>query len=95
VTWFKDTNANLTDHYGTVIPSLAFFHIPISSAYHFQNKPSVNPSKEPGQNGEKVTWQGGMYDKNIHDVEFMKALVETDGLLATFSGHDHDNDWLD
>lgn len=44
--------------------------------------------------GEKVWWQGrGFDDKTGHDASFMTALSNTDGLLATFSGHDHDNDW--
>ncbi|KAI1417057.1 Metallo-dependent phosphatase-like protein [Hypoxylon sp. FL1857] len=94
VNWFKETNANLTQQYQKTIPSLAFFHIPITATYDFQTSPGVNPSKEPGIDGEKVWWQGrGFDDQTGHDVSFMTALSNTDGLLATFSGHDHDNDW--
>ncbi|KAI1398556.1 Metallo-dependent phosphatase-like protein [Hypoxylon fuscum] len=94
VDWFKDASASLTQQYQRTIPSLAFFHIPISATYAFQADPGVDPSREPGIDGEKVWWQGrGFDDKTGHDVSFMTALSSTDGLLATFSGHDHDNDW--
>ncbi|KAI0404131.1 Metallo-dependent phosphatase-like protein [Xylaria palmicola] len=94
VDWFKDASANLTQQYNKVIPSLAFFHIPITASYEFQESPGVDPSREPGIDGEKVWWQGRGYDnKTGHDMSFMTALSNTDGLLATFSGHDHDNDW--
>ncbi|KAI1392456.1 Metallo-dependent phosphatase-like protein [Hypoxylon trugodes] len=94
VDWFKETSASLTERYKKTIPSLAFFHIPITATYNFQTSPGVNPSKEPGVDGEKVWWQGRMFDdKTGHDEAFMTALSNTDGLLATFSGHDHDNDW--
>ncbi|KAE8352220.1 Metallo-dependent phosphatase [Aspergillus coremiiformis] len=94
VEWFEKANANLVGQYKKTIPSLAFFHIPISSQYEFQNNPGVNPSREPGINGETVVWQGQMFDgKTGHDVAFMRALANTDGLMATFSGHDHNNDW--
>lgn len=64
--------------------------------YEFQQSPGVDPSKEPGINGETVVWQGSMYDKKTgHDTSFMKALSNTGGLLATFSGHDHENDWYE
>ncbi|KAL4736262.1 Metallo-dependent phosphatase-like protein [Aspergillus similis] len=94
VQWFVDTNANLTQKYKKAVPSLAFFHIPITATYDFQVSPGVDASREPGKNGEKVWWQGRGYDgKTGHDVNFMKALSATEGMLATFSGHDHDNDW--
>ncbi|KAI0515077.1 Metallo-dependent phosphatase-like protein [Xylaria bambusicola] len=94
VDWFKEASANLTQQYSKTIPSLAFFHIPITAMYDFQEDPGVDPSREPGIDGEKVWWQGRGYDgKTGHDVSFMSALANTVGLLATFSGHDHDNDW--
>ncbi|KAI1746476.1 Metallo-dependent phosphatase-like protein [Xylaria castorea] len=94
VNWFKETSANLAQQYKKTIPSLAFFHIPITAAYEFQEDPGVDPSREPGIDGEKVWWQGRGFDgKTGHDMAFMTALSDTDGLLATFSGHDHDNDW--
>ncbi|KAI1307403.1 Metallo-dependent phosphatase-like protein [Xylaria venustula] len=94
INWFEETSANLSQQYNKTIPSLAFFHIPITATYEFQEHPGVDSSREPGINGEKVWWQGRCFDgKTGHDVSFMTALSNTDGLLATFSGHDHDNDW--
>ncbi|KAI0098660.1 Metallo-dependent phosphatase-like protein [Nemania sp. FL0031] len=94
VNWFKETSTGLVQQYNKIIPSLAFFHIPITAAYEFQEDPGVDPSREPGINGETVWWQGRGFDnKTGHDMSFMTALSNTDGLLATFSGHDHDNDW--
>lgn len=55
----------------------------------------VSPSREPGINGERVQEQG--YDSDTgyisQDLPFIRALLNTTGLAATFSGHDHDNDW--
>ncbi|KAL5335048.1 Metallo-dependent phosphatase-like protein [Aspergillus crustosus] len=94
VQWFVEANADLVGKYNQVVPSLAFFHIPITAAYDFQIESGVDASREPGNDGEKVWWQGRGYDgKTGHDVKFMSALSSTEGMLATFSGHDHDNDW--
>lgn len=51
---------------------------------------------KPRINGERVNQQGYLSsddDYTGQDFEFMKALLETKGLIATFSGHDHGNDW--
>ncbi|KAK1147352.1 hypothetical protein N8T08_001432 [Aspergillus melleus] len=95
VKWFEETNFHLREEYGKAIPSLAFFHIPVNSTRTFQNSHGVDPSKEPGINGEPVISQGYQYDEYSRewDLPFMRALSNTEGLLATFSGHDHDNDW--
>ncbi|KAH8423407.1 metallophosphoesterase family protein [Aspergillus melleus] len=95
VKWFEETNVHLREEYGKAIPSLAFFHIPVNSTRKFQNSHGVDPSKEPGINGEPVISQGYQYDEYSQewDLPFMRALSNTEGLLATFSGHDHDNDW--
>ncbi|KAB8076415.1 Metallophosphoesterase [Aspergillus leporis] len=94
VKWFKEKNSNLTKEYGRAIPSLAFFHIPLSAARAFQ-KDGRDPTKEPGVDGEEVKWQGRFWNERHigYDVPFMTALSKTNGLLATFSGHDHENDW--
>ncbi|KAJ5951355.1 uncharacterized protein N7479_009768 [Penicillium vulpinum] len=92
--WFTKTNKNLTSTYGQTIPSLAFVHIPVHAMRAFQ-KSGVNPTSEPGINGERVQEQG--YDTEsgyqFQDYQFISALLNTTGLMATFSGHDHDNDW--
>ncbi|CAI7583345.1 unnamed protein product [Penicillium glandicola] len=94
VEWFIKANANLTSTYGQAIPSLAFVHIPVQAMRAFQ-KSGVSPKTEPGINEERVQNQGYDPDSGYHsqDFPFISALLNTTGLAATFSGHDHDNDW--
>lgn len=55
----------------------------------------VSPTGEPGINNERVQQQGYSSESGYHaqDYPFIQALLKTTGLVATFSGHDHDNDW--
>ncbi|KAJ5494680.1 hypothetical protein N7463_010767 [Penicillium fimorum] len=94
VEWFQKANANITSTYGKAIPSLAFVHIPVHAMRAFQ-KSGVSPINEPGINGERVQEQGYDADSGYHsqDFPFISALLNTTGMAATFSGHDHDNDW--
>lgn len=62
----------------------------------FQQGPGVNAHREPGIDDDDVADQGpsdGSFNYTGQDKPFMKALVETKGLIATFSGHDHGDDW--
>ncbi|KAL3468753.1 Metallo-dependent phosphatase-like protein [Aspergillus californicus] len=94
VEWFMDTNDELTQKHQKIIPSLAFFHIPITAMFDFQTSPGVDASKTPGLDGEVVSFQGKQYNnKPGHDENFKNALSNTAGLATTFSGHDHENDW--
>ena len=55
-----------------------------------------NQRTTPGINGETVVSQGSDdTDYSGQDARFMQALLDTPGLIATFSGHDHDNDWYE
>ncbi|KAJ5655410.1 hypothetical protein N7507_007360 [Penicillium longicatenatum] len=93
VDWFTQTKSNLKDKYGKVIPSLAFYHIPADAMRVYQDN-GVDSHKSPGLNGETVVQQGsGDSPYTGQDTPFMRALLDTSGLMATFSGHDHDNDW--
>lgn len=60
-------------------------------------KSGVSPASEPGINEERVHQQGYDPKSGYHsqDFPFIRALLNTSGLIATFSGHDHDNDWYD
>lgn len=63
--------------------------------FQYQKK-GVDHDTTPGINGETVAPQGsGDSDYAAQDYQFMRALLNTTGLIATFSGHDHDNDWYD
>lgn len=81
--------------HGRVIPSLVFVHIPVHATAVFQ-KNSRSATAEPGLNEESIGHQGDVCDSagnncnyNGGDGPLMKALVETEGLMAVFSGHDH------
>ncbi|KAJ5915135.1 hypothetical protein N7454_011247 [Penicillium verhagenii] len=93
VDWFTQTNSDLKDKYGKVVPSLAFYHIPADAMRSYQDN-GVDSHTAPGINGETVVQQGsGDGPYTGQDTTFMKALLNTSGLMATFSGHDHENDW--
>ncbi|KAJ5698122.1 hypothetical protein N7462_000127 [Penicillium macrosclerotiorum] len=93
IEWFQETNANLTAQYHTMIPSISFYHIPAHAMREYQEE-GVDSNTTPGLNGEDVVSQGsGDTDYTGQDRAFMKALLNTTGMIATFSGHDHDNDW--
>jgi hypothetical protein len=93
VDWFTSSNSKLKAEFG-VIPSLAFYHIPTHTMLHYQQEGSVHPQLNPGHNCERVKAQGTIdWSYGSQDVKFMKALLETEGLVAGFSGHDHQNDW--
>lgn len=60
----------------------------------FQNS-GVSATQEPGINDDVPLDQQGIVDGKYTgaDIPFMTALLETEGLMALFSGHDHGNDW--
>ncbi|EED16237.1 conserved hypothetical protein [Talaromyces stipitatus ATCC 10500] len=97
VDWFTKTRDHLNKIYHAAIPSLAFFHIPVTAMLAFQQAPGPKPHTEPGINADNPLAEQGPSDGSLNytglDKPFMKALVETKGLIATFSGHDHGNDW--
>ncbi|KAF3763398.1 Metallo-dependent phosphatase [Cryphonectria parasitica EP155] len=102
VSWFEETRAQLTTLYGTSLPSLAFVHIPVDAFLAFQDA-GVDATQEPGINADVPLSQQGVqsgegssetvYTYDGQDVPFMQALLETENLIAVFSGHDHGNDW--
>jgi hypothetical protein len=91
-TWFQNTRDQFDRQNSRTIPSLAFFHIPVQATRALQRSNSRGESTEPGINAEIIGHQDDCdgYDcYNHRDYSFMKALVETKGLTAVFSGHDH------
>jgi hypothetical protein len=104
VNWFQQTNAALVQKHGKMIPSLAFVHIPTNASQALQTISKVHPNYEPGINDDYPVatqsqgWCPEGYDDGTCaygglDVPFMKALTETPGLMAVFSGHDHGDTW--
>ena len=103
VDWFITTRTSLTQKYARVIPSIAFVHIPVNAMRAFQST-GVNPHHEPGINDDDPLAQQGSaegqgevtgttFTYSGQDIPFMKALLDTQGLKAVFSGHDHGDDW--
>lgn len=52
----------------------------------------INDDNPLAQQGQVTTADGDVYYDGA-DIPFMQALVDTPGLMATFSGHDHGDDW--
>ncbi|KAH8899266.1 Metallo-dependent phosphatase [Thozetella sp. PMI_491] len=102
VTWFTSARANLTSTFGKVIPSLGFVHIPVNAFLAYQ-KGGVSANSAPGINADVplsqqgvASGQGGtktVFTYDGQDIPFMQALLDTEGLIAVFSGHDHGDDW--
>ncbi|KAF2628876.1 Metallo-dependent phosphatase [Macroventuria anomochaeta] len=96
--WFRLTRDAVRQQQGRVIPSLAFVHIPVHSTQAYQDQ-GREPATAPGLNEELIGHQGEVCDSdnncnyNGADTPFMEALVETEGLMGVFSGHDHGVDW--
>lgn len=82
-----------------MIPSLAFVHIPFQAASGLRDLRKQDDSVAPGIDGEAIGHQANTCDDtntcqyNGNDSAFMKALVETDGLMGVFSAHNHRVDW--
>ncbi|KAJ5640840.1 hypothetical protein N7528_000465 [Penicillium herquei] len=104
VNWFTKTNKELVNKYKKTIPSLVFVHIPTNASLAAQTEIGINDHKEPGinddytlaQQGEGWCADGsgdGSCSYGGQDVPFMKALVETEGIIGVFSGHDHGDTW--
>jgi hypothetical protein len=90
--WFHNTRDEFNAQHGRVIPSLAFVHIPVQATRAFQKSGGPGGNTTPGLNTEIIGHQddcAGADCYNHRDYSFMKALVETQGLMAVFSGHDH------
>ncbi|KAF2671601.1 Metallo-dependent phosphatase [Microthyrium microscopicum] len=92
--WLSHTSSKYKRRYKRAIPSLGFVHIPTYATAAFQ-KTGVDPHKEPGINDDDpLAPQSIFWDQYTgEDVPFMKALLQTEGLMAVFSGHDHGDDW--
>lgn len=95
VDWFTATKVHLTAEYGSsrIIPSIAFVHIPITASLAFQST-NVSATENPGINDDNpLAAQGPGGNYTGQDIPFMEALLDTPGLIAIFSGHDHGDDW--
>nr|WP_303776195.1 metallophosphoesterase family protein [Bacteroides intestinalis] len=84
INWYREQSSAFTEQNGgTPLPSLAFFHIPLPE-YAEAEADGKNPLL--GSKGENVSCprlNSGMFT----------AIKEQGDVIATFCGHDHDNDF--
>ena len=83
VNWYSATAKGISRTLGHNIPALAFFHVPLSE-YRYAADDSHTPFK--GTRREAIyasEANGGMFT----------AMRENGDVMATFAGHDHDNDF--
>lgn len=103
VDWFTETRTALEKKHKRIVPSVAFVHIPSNAMAAFQAT-GVDAHREPGINDDNPLAQQGsasgqgdvsgtVFSYNGQDIPFMQALLDTKGLKAVFSGHDHGDDW--
>ncbi len=87
VDWLYDSCMDMTRKAGNIIPSLAFFHIPLPEyvdawATRRLRKNSYTGRKAEDECPAKIN--SGMF----------AAMVESGSVMGTFVGHDHDNDYV-
>jgi 3',5'-cyclic AMP phosphodiesterase CpdA len=84
ITWYKENSAAFTKrNKGKPIPSLAFFHIPFPE---YGQAASNERTPLVGTRREAVT------SPRLNSGLFT-AMKEKGDIMATFAGHDHDNDY--
>ncbi len=83
IEWYRKTSRMLTtQNGGVVLPSLAFFHIPLIEFNHVAGKESTL-----GNKGE------GVASPEINSGLFC-SMVEQKDVMGVFVGHDHNNDYI-
>lgn len=85
VQWYKDQSAAYTnDNNGVPYPALAFFHIPLAEY------PLMTTAKDAKIIGEKREAEcNGKLNSGM-----FTSMREAGDVMATFVGHDHDNDYI-
>jgi hypothetical protein len=83
VEWYRNASAGYSQKNGSPIPALAFFHIPLNeySDMTLARKNMVGMKNEAECPG---AINSGMF----------LAMRESGDVMATFVGHDHDNDYI-
>lgn len=83
IDWYREQSMRYTkENGGKPLPALAFFHIPL-----LEYNEIVGAETTLGQKEE------GVASPNIN-TGFFASLVEMKDVMATFAGHDHDNDYI-
>jgi hypothetical protein len=83
IEWYRKKSAGYTEKNGSPVPALAFFHIPLNE-YSYM---SLAKKKMVGMKNENEC------PGAINSGMFL-AMRECGDVMATFVGHDHDNDYI-
>jgi hypothetical protein len=84
VSWYYDTSLKLEESYGTPIPALAFFHIPLQE-FHLMWENRENHTVV-GEKNEEVS--AGPFNSGL-----FAAMLDRGDVKGIFVGHDHVNDY--
>lgn len=83
ITWYREQSKKYTaQNNNKPYPAFAFFHIPIPEYIEVQKKASTIGDKEENVACPKIN--SGLYN----------ALFESKDVMATFCGHDHNNNYI-
>lgn len=85
VNWYRQTSNSLTrQNKGKPYPALAFFHIPLREYGQFADTLTSTHIGRRTENECYGALNTGMY----------AAFIESGDVMATFTGHDHNNDYI-
>lgn len=85
IEWYRNRSAGFTSANGGMpLPSLAFFHIPLQEYRQMALSKDNVLIGTRGENECPGVLNTGMY----------AAMVESGGMMGTFAGHDHNNDYV-
>lgn len=90
VDWYRKNSALFTkDNNGKPYPALAFFHIPLQE-YTLLSDTTKNYVKNTPVFGNRTEKEC----PGIINTGMFAAMVEGGDVMSTFTGHDHDNDYI-
>lgn len=91
IEWLRSCCSARTDEKGEVVPSMAFFHIPLVEYID-----AWAPNENPRHGNSKLCMgiRGESVCCGALNTGMFAAMRETGSVVATFAGHDHDNDYV-
>lgn len=93
VNWMREKCAARVDKNGNVAPSFAFFHIPLCE-YVDAWAPMADAHEGAGDSKRCIGMLGENVAHGALNTGMFAAMKESGSILATFVGHDHDNDYV-
>jgi 3',5'-cyclic AMP phosphodiesterase CpdA len=82
IEWYRHQSAHYREKVGAMLPSLAFFHIPIPEYREAWERGEVTGTKHESVCCPELN--SGLFT----------AIVECGDVIGTFAGHDHENDYV-